>query len=140
MCRYISRRTKELNELTRQQPNSVRGWLDLAAFQDEIAQLTSKGKRANAQQLKGLVAKQLAILDNGLRHLPNSIPLHLAKLTAAERHLARDEVQAMWHCTLGAIPAEAELWLEFVRFSKGYYSSFTVHGVGVCRDWLRADK
>lgn len=62
------------------------------ATQDEVATLQG-GHRGSAARAKGLVEKQTAILDNGLACLPHSVPLHLAKLAAAEKHLARDEVR-----------------------------------------------
>ena len=130
--RYITRRRRELNVLTREHPRRAAAWLDLAAFQHEAAVL--KGDVSNPGRNKAVVETQVAILDNGLKQLPASVPLHLARLRAAARHMARDDVQRMWQDTLERMVAEPELWLAFLHFSMTHYSSFTVRArsMSVC--------
>jgi hypothetical protein len=64
---YITRRTRELNQQTRERPHDVKKWLEFVAFQDEMVDLGKKQSRTQ------LVDKKLSILERALDDNPDSV-------------------------------------------------------------------
>lgn len=85
---FVQRRTRELNEATRERPKDEAAWLDLAAFQSVALDAGVKLKRRDL----AVIDKQVAVYERGLEQCPHSIRLFRAMLRAAQEIRTREEV------------------------------------------------
>eukprot|EP00850_Spirogloea_muscicola_P017458 SM000150S01717 [mRNA] locus=s150:236987:240741:+ [translate_table: standard] len=116
----LLRRTRDLNERTRERPRDVAVWLELARLQEE----RGRGRRAAQAQ-----DKAAAVLEKALAHVPDSEDLLLAYLDTC-RH--RDDAAALrqkWDRALGRCSGSAALWTAFLAQQRTAFSAFSVPAV-----------
>eukprot|EP00898_Chlorokybus_atmophyticus_P000447 jgi/Chlat1/1402/Chrsp12S01975 len=117
---HLLRRTKELNQLTRERPGDVQLWLDFAAFQDELIRLSRR--KVALQHLD----KKMAIYERALQHHPDSEALILAYLETCSQADEFDVAVKKWERALSRHPSSVKLWFAYIAFRRCQFSKFSV--------------
>ncbi|GAB4835270.1 hypothetical protein Ancab_000179 [Ancistrocladus abbreviatus] len=117
----VLRKTKEFNRMTRENPRSVRMWLDFAEFQDQVASRQPQ-KGARLQTLE----KKISILEKATELNPDDDDLLLSLLKAYQGRDSTDILIGRWEKILLQHPDNCKLWREFLRVVQGQFSTFKV--------------
>ncbi|KAH7307034.1 hypothetical protein KP509_22G043300 [Ceratopteris richardii] len=121
---YVTRKTREFNELTRERPHDESLWIAFVNFQDELIKAATK--KAAAQQA---VEKKIAILEKALEIHPSSEDLWLLLLETCRSKDLASTLLNKWEDAIRCIPQSYRLWRGYIKFKLGDFSLFTVQSV-----------
>ncbi|KAL3687491.1 hypothetical protein R1sor_013800 [Riccia sorocarpa] len=121
---YVTRKTREYNEQTRERPHDESLWISFANFQDELIQATDK--KAVVQQA---LEKKIAILEKALHLHADSEDLLLLYLETCQRRDTTGALVSKWEDAISRHPFSFRMWREFLRFRCSQFSTFSVSSV-----------
>lgn len=120
----VLRKTKEFNQMTRDQPYNHKIWLHFAEFQD-LVESKQPQRGARLQTLE----KKISILEKATEVNPDNEQLLLALMSAYQRRDNNDVLVAKWEKLLTHHSGSYNLWRAFLRFVQGDFSRFKVSDV-----------
>ncbi|KAJ7520618.1 hypothetical protein O6H91_19G013800 [Diphasiastrum complanatum] len=118
---YIVRKTRLLNEMTRERPQDESLWIDFAKFQDELVNATHK-----KVLIQATIDKKIAILERSLDCNPESEDLLLLYLEACSKRDDTSLLLSKWETAVSKHPQSYRVWRDFIRFHSANFSSFSV--------------
>lgn len=118
---HLRRRTKELNEKTRDRPMDASVWMEFANFQDENVRYGAK-----SASLQHAVERKISIYEKALLHLPDNTDLQVAYLEACRLRDETGVLQSKWENALRRNPGSYVLWHEYVHWRQAQFTSFSV--------------
>eukprot|EP00002_Diphylleia_rotans_P025590 TRINITY_DN5063_c0_g1_i6.p1 TRINITY_DN5063_c0_g1~~TRINITY_DN5063_c0_g1_i6.p1 ORF type:complete len:606 (+),score=112.85 TRINITY_DN5063_c0_g1_i6:1288-3105(+) len=117
---YITRKTKELNQKTREQPKNIDAWIELAKFQEEF--LSFHGRLGQGS----LFEKQISIYERALMENPESEDLWIAYLKLCSVFLEPTKALKRWEQTVFKNTHMAKLWSAYVAYRCSNFSTFSI--------------
>ncbi|KAL2629502.1 hypothetical protein R1flu_014188 [Riccia fluitans] len=121
---YVTRKTREYNEQTRERPHDESLWISFANFQDELIQTTDK--KAVVQQA---VEKKIAVLEKALHLHADSEDLLLLYLETCQRRDTTGALASKWEDAVSRHSFSFRIWREFLRFRCSQFSTFSVSSI-----------
>ena len=103
--RYLEK-TREFNIALQERSHEAQLWLDYAAFQEEIRNLSDADR---GDVTKAIAERKISILEGALKHLPQNEKILLELLKAAEVFCVPLDLDARWKDALTICPHSLEL-------------------------------
>ncbi|KAF2317625.1 hypothetical protein GH714_025828 [Hevea brasiliensis] len=117
----VLRKSREFNQLTRENPHDEKVWLDFAEFQDRVAKMQPQ-KGARLQMLE----KKISILEKAVELNPDNEELLLCLLKAYQSRDSTDMLIGRWEKVLMGHSGSSKLWKEYLHVVQGEFSRFKV--------------
>lgn len=117
---FLTKKTREFNQQTREHPENIDLWLKFIEFQDEFFKLGKK-------QTKGLIIeKKISIYERALEDNPRSEVLKLGLLKDAQQLWDSEKVQNLWKKTLSEHKKSGRVWKAYIEYHQNNFNTFTV--------------
>ncbi|WAR20085.1 NRDE2-like protein, partial [Mya arenaria] len=119
----------EYNRKLRENPGSIKLWLDFAKFQDSIsAEANLKKESVNEKKMteKAVLEKKISIIEKALGHNPGHIDLLLAKIELSAEIVDSSKINKDLEQLLFVHPANTKLWKYHLMFNQSRLTVFTV--------------
>ncbi|XP_052775982.1 nuclear exosome regulator NRDE2-like [Mya arenaria] len=119
----------EYNRKLRENPGSIKLWLEFAKFQDSIsAEANLKKESVNEKKMteKAVLEKKISIIEKALGHNPGHIDLLLAKIELSAEIVDSSKINKDLEQLLFVHPANTKLWKYHLMFNQSRLTVFTV--------------
>ncbi|DBA00016.1 TPA: hypothetical protein N0F65_002019 [Lagenidium giganteum] len=126
---YLVTRNKLFASKLAENPKDVDTWLDLMAFQEDLARLTSSNSKNKALTTTGIIEKQQAILKKALVANPGNpelqrVQMNMTLLLSSDGD--HDRIKADIEDKLATDTRNDRLWLKLVTLTQEKFSAFSM--------------